>query len=403
MRYLAGLFLAIFCVFGSTARVAAADASVVVLGLRSLEGDDDFANAMTDALRAAAKGVGGWRLIERSVSMAQMTLAHSCDDVDAACLNEIAKGLESDRVIFGTVRRTAARGKYDYEITVSVFNATTHTIVDTQTDVVAKADSKTKKNLSTHGQTLVGKLAASDANAGRLMISVNVSVAEVSLDGKSVGRTQDGKIVLENLSAGDHTLEVSAGGHQLHTQRFSVSPAEQNSIDINLEPFAETPVEVPPDAVAVVEPSDDTGGGSLRWLGYTLIGVGAASAIAWGASMYLIEFEYNRDARYQAYVNSYGNRSLDTCDEALNGNPGRLQPSEFSEFQGQCRTARTFQALQWVFLGAAVVAAGAGTYVLLNESNSPETAQARNKQKPRLAFTPTVDRRSIALQATLRF
>jgi hypothetical protein len=402
MRFLAGLFLAIFCVFGSTARVAAADASVVVLGLRSLEGDDDFANSMTDTLRAAAKSVGGWQLIERSVSMAQMTLAHSCD-VDAACLNEIAKGLESDRVIFGTVRRTAARGKYDYEITVSVFNATTHTIVDTQTDVVTKADSKQKKSLGPHGQMLVGKLAASDASAGRLMIAVNVSVAEVSLDGKSVGRTQDGKLVLENLSAGDHTLEVSAGGHQLHTQRFNVSASEQSSVDINLEPFTETPVEAPPEAVATTEPTEATGGSSLSWLGYTLIGVGAASAVAWGASMYMIEFEYNRDPRYQAFVNSYGNRSIDACDEAIGGNPGALKPSEFSEFQGQCRTARTFQTLQWVFLGAAVVAAGAGTYVLLNESGSSEKAQqARNKQ-PRLALTPSVDRRTIALQATLRF
>jgi len=402
MRFFAGLFLAVVCVVGSTAPVSAADASVVVLGLRSLEGDDDFANAMTDALRAAAKSVGGWQLIERSVSMAQMTLAHSCDDVDAACLNEIAKGLEADRVIFGTVRRTAARGKYDYEVTVSVFNATTHTIVDTQTDVVAKVDGKQKKAVGPHGQVLVGRLAAADANAGRLQIHVNVSVAEVSLDGKSVGRTQDGKLVLDNLNAGDHTLEVSAGGHQLHTQRFSISAAEQSSVDINLEPFEETPLEAPADAVAGTEVPEETGGSSLRWLGFTLIGVGAASAIAWGTSMYMIEFKYNRDPSYQTFRDSYRNQSVDACDEALKGNPGGLDAQQLSQFQGQCNTARTFQTLQWVFLGAAVVAAGAGTYVLVNESGDAEVAQARSKRS-QFAFTPLVDRRSIAVQATLRF
>jgi hypothetical protein len=226
----------------------------------------------------------------------------------------------------------------------------------------------------------------------------------VSLDGKSVGRTQDGKLVLDNLSAGDHTLEVSAGGHQLHTQRFSVSAAEQSSVDVNLEPFEETPLEAPPEAVAAgTETPEQSGGGSLRWLGYTLIGVGAASAIAWGGSMYVIEFKYNRDPSYQTFRDSYRSQSVNACDEALRGNPGGLNAQELSTFQGQCNTARTFQTLQWVFLAAAVVAAGAGTYVLVNASDDAESAQARNKKRSQFAFTPTVDRRSIALQATLHF
>jgi hypothetical protein len=393
--------LAVVCMVGSAGRVSAAQASVVVLGLRSLEGDDDFANSMTEVLRAAAKSISDWRLIERSVSMAQMTLAHSCDDVDAACLNEIAKGLESERVIFGTIRRTAARGKFDYEITVSIFNATTHTIVDTQTDVVPKAEAKQKKPLAARAQTLVGRLAAADVNAGRLLISVNVSSAEVNVDGKWVGRTQDGKLALDNIDPGEHTLEVSAGGHQLHTQRLSISASEQSSVDINLQPFEEAQVEAPPEAVAALGTGDEPGSGSLRWLGYTLIGVGAASAIAWGGSMYAIEFGYNQDQRYQRYRDSYGNRTLDSCDEAESGSPGMLNPSELAEFKGQCRTARTLQVLQWVFLGAAVVAGGAGTYVLVNEGSN-DRAQAR-AQRPRFAFTPLIDKRSLALQATLRF
>jgi TolB-like protein len=403
MRFLAGLLLAVVCIAGSAGRVSAEQASVVVLGLRSLEGDDDFSNAMTEGLRGAAKNVSDWRLIERSVSMAQMTLAHSCDDVDAACLNEIAKGLEAERVIFGTIRRTAARGKFDYEITVSIFNATTHTIVDTQTDVIPKPEGKQKKTLAARGQTLIGRLAAADVNAGRLLISVNVSTAEVNVDGKWVGRTQDGKLALDNIDPGEHTLEVSAGGHQLHTQRLSVSASEQSSVDINLQPFTETPLEAAPEAVAAVEPADEAGAGSLRWLGYSLIGVGAASAIAWGASMYVIEFNYNRDASYRHFRDTYGsNQTLDACDAALGGAPGGLNPTELGQFQGQCRTARTFQVLQWVFLGAAVVTGGAGTYVLLNESSN-ERAQAARAQRPRLAFTPVIDRRSLALQATLRF
>ena len=404
MRFFAGLILAVACVVGSAARVSAAPASVVVLGLRSLEGDDEFANSMTEGLRGAAKGVTGWRLIERAVSMAQMTLAHSCDEVDAACLNDIAKGLEAERVIFGTVRRTAARGKYDYEITVSVFNSTSHAIVDTQSVVVPKADAKVKKALAGHGQTLVGKLAAADANAGQLTILVNVSSAEVNIDGKWVGRTQDGKLSLENLDPGEHTLEVSAGGHQLYTQRIVVSTSERSSVSITLQPFAETPAEATePGPVAVTEPVEQPSHSSLTWLGFTLIGVGAASAIAWGASMYQVEYGFNRNATYKHYKEGYPNRTLDTCDAAIGNDMGALTAAELVDFKSMCRTGRLFQTLQWVFLGAAVVAGGAGAYVLLNEANGDsEEAQARAKRS-RLAFNPLFERRSLGMEATLRF
>src|ERR1700742_1933432 len=124
------------------ATVRADDNSVVVLGLRSLEGDDEFANAMTEALRDAARAVQGWHVLERAVSMAQMTLAHNCEDINAACLSEIARALQADRVVFGTVRRTAGRQKYDYEITASLFNNTTHSTVGTETQTVQRGDAK---------------------------------------------------------------------------------------------------------------------------------------------------------------------------------------------------------------------------------------------------------------------
>jgi hypothetical protein len=60
--------------------------------------------------------------------------------------------------------------------------------------------------------------------------------------------------------------------------------------------------------------------------------------------------------------------------------------------------------LQWVFLGAAVVAAGAGVYVLVGESGKSDNNTARVRQPaPRLTLAPWFDRRSLAVEATLRF
>jgi len=386
----------------------AEDNSVVVLGLRSLEGDDEFANSMTDALRDAARSVRGWRVLERAVSMAQMTLAHNCEDINVGCLSEIARGLQADRVVFGTVRRTAGRSKFDYEVTASLFNNSTHSTVGTETQTVARGDAKAPRMLASQAQFIMSHLASSDASSGRLTVEVNVLAAEVHMDGTLVGQTQDGKLAMESLTPGEHTLEVTAPGHDAHKEVVHVSGGDQSTVVVTLtraqqdnDVAASSPDSMPLDAPPQPERS------SLAWLGYTLIGVGAASAVGWGASMYMIEFQYNRDLTYQEYKNNYKFMTGDACDLALRGENagGALSPGQLSDFQDRCRSGRTFQTLQWVFLGAAVVTAGLGAYVLISELGHDDgpRAQAKRKPAPRLTFDPTFDRRSVALQATLRF
>jgi TolB-like protein len=389
----------------ATPLARAEDTSVVVLGLRSLEGDDEFANSMTDALRTAARSVRGWRVLERAVSMAQMTLAHNCDDINAGCLSEIARGLQADRVVFGTVRRTAGRSKFDYEVTASLFNNSTHSTVGTETQTVARNDAKHTRMLASQAQFIMSHLAASDASSGRLTVEVNVLSAEVHMDGQLIGQTQDGKLHMDTLSPGEHTLEVTAPGHDAHKEIVHVGGGDQSTVVVTLSrahhesDVATSPDSVPLDALPAPERS------SLAWLGYTLIGVGAASAIGWGASMYMIEFQYNRDLTYQEYKNNYKFMSGDACDRALSGQDagGALTAGELADFQGRCRSGRTFQTLQWVFLGAAVVTAGLGAYVLISELGHGDGAQAARKPTRRLTFDPHFDRRSVALQATLRF
>jgi TolB-like protein len=408
MRLATYLLLVVTLGFTATPLVRAEDSSVVVLGLRSLEGDDEFANSMTDALRDAARGVRGWRVLERAVSMAQMTLAHNCEDINVGCLSEIARGLQADRVVFGTVRRTAGRSKFDYEVTASLFNNSTHSTVGTETQTVARNDAKAPRMLASQAQFIMSHLASSDASSGRLTIEVNVLAAEVHMDGTLVGQTHDGKLNMESLAPGEHTLEVTAPGHDAHKEVVHVSGGDQSTVVVTLtrarqdsDVVASSPDSVPLDAPPQPERS------SLAWLGYTLIGVGAASAIGWGASMYMIEFQYNRDLTYQEYKNHYKFMTGDACDLALRGENagGALSAGQLADFQSRCRSGRTFQTLQWVFLGAAVLTAGLGAYVLISELGHDDGARAQAKRKPtpRLTFDPLFDRRSVALQATLRF
>jgi hypothetical protein len=399
--------------------VRALDSSVVVLGLRSLEGDDEFANAMTDALRDASRSVEGWRPLERAVSMAQMSLAYNCEDVNVPCLGDIAAGLQVDRVVFGTVRRTAGKAKFDYEITVSLFNNTTRAVAGTETQTVSRNDSKHARMLSSQAQFMVTRLANADTSAGRLTINVNVLSAEIQMDGQLVGQTQEGHLTIDAATPGTHSVVVSAPGHQSQTQSVSVVAGQQSEVTVNLVRLTQ-PIEVAAQDTPAAPLEEDIQTGprsSLAWLGYTLIGVGAASAIGWGASMYMIEFQYNRDTTYQRYKEGYRYTMEDACDVALRGDRGELMAGEFEDFRSMCRSGRTFQTLQWVFLGAAIVSSGLGVYVLVSEQGQSDGAQAAHAHHayhayqahqakptaPRLTFDPRVDRHAVALQATLRF
>jgi hypothetical protein len=264
--------------------------------------------------------------------------------------------------------------------------------------------------LASQAQFIMTHLASSDASSGRLTVEVNVLSAEVQMDGQFVGQAQDGKLNMDSLAPGVHTLEVSAPGHERHREQVRVSAGDQSTVVVTLT-RATQPSEVAsaattgdPDIVPTELPAPNDDRSSLAWLGYTLIGVGVASAVGWGVSMYMIEFQYNRNVDYQRYKEAYKYRKGDACDAALaNDNPGMLSPGELSDFQSRCRSGRTFQTLQWVFLGAAVVTSGLGAYVLISELGHDDSSQAKARTTPRLTIDPMFDRRSVALQATLRF
>ena len=101
--------------------LASARETVVILGIHSLDGDDELARNITGALRFRARQVDDWQISEREVTFAQMSLAYGCDPPESACLTEIAEALEADHLIFGDVRRTSTGDQYDYALDISFF------------------------------------------------------------------------------------------------------------------------------------------------------------------------------------------------------------------------------------------------------------------------------------------
>jgi hypothetical protein len=257
---------------------------------------------------------------------------------------------------------------------------------------------------------MVAKLAASDVGTGRVVIEVNVASAEVRLDGAIVGQTQDRRLVLPSVAEGEHSLELSALGHLAYSQQIRVASQQQTDVRVSLEPVPE-PVPEPTVIAGSIDEIEESGGGSVAWLGYTLIGVGVASLGGWGASMYVVNNTNNNDT-FQAYKRAFPQPEDDVCALAESNNlaMNRATVQQVSEVKDLCSTGRAFNLLQWVFLGAGVVSASVGAIILATDDDGePELAARQNPRRalaqsqPTLSIRPQIGRRSLALQTTLRF
>lgn len=408
MRALTGLLLLTLTV--GTPAAALADASVVVLGLRSVEGDDDLANGITEELRAAAKGIEGWAVLERSVSMAQMSLAHGCEEVDAACLHEIAGGLGADRVIYGTLRRTSAHDDYDFSLDLSSFDASSGRIEQTVTGVLPRAEAETDA-LGAHVAKMLIRLSGT-ATVGTILVQTTVEQAAVTLNGQNVGEVVGGRLVLEQVQPGSYELEISAEGYRRYRAVVAVQANVQTTVAATLnqgdgvEEWQRRDIEE-----SFTTPEDTQGSGAPLWVGYTLVGVAGASLIGLVTSWVMIN-QIEKDELYGDYraLVKAGNvgvpstqQATDVCEQARDGlTYGVLSSSEVDEVADMCGRADRLEVLQWVFLGTGLVTGGLGVYFLLTHEE-PKAAASTSIGGLPLAVEPRFGRGSARLTATLSF
>jgi hypothetical protein len=393
-----------------SASPALADAKVLVLGMRSVEGDDELANALTDQLRGAARQVEGWAVSQTAVSMAQMGLAHGCDEIDAACLADISKGLQVDRIIFGTIRRTSARADHSFAVMLSLFDGQTGEIARQIDDTIAP-DKTDPQTLAGHAQRMLGRL-LSVSTGGAVSIQANVADAEVTINGQPVGQTRDGALRLEGLEPGLYRVQISKAGYATHMSTVAVSEGADTSLAAVLsQESAAEPAPRPFEDDSFDAHADRRDGSDLRWLGWTLVGVGGASVIGAIVSMVIVA-DVNDDPLYEDYRDAVarGNDRVrmanrpnevvnDVCQAAELGAQYGFSAANLQKVDDLCSQGATFEVLQWVFLGTAVAAGGAGTYLLLTSDGEP----AEPAGAARLTLQPRWSPGRASLSATLRF
>lgn len=372
------LWLAIPTLFSMamTPLPVAADSSVVVLGVRSLDGEDSQAREISAALRQAARKIEGFQVSDRDVSLAQMSLAHGCDEPDARCMADIASTLKVDRLIYGTTART------DNEVQVALFSfdAVSGQVESSIEQKVAPAR-LSGAALGPTAQQLVERLAGK-RQAGSLRILGDRPGAEVAIDGMPVGELNPrGELLLEGVPAGKHSVTVHDPiDDRVRDVPVMVGENATATLRVVLKPSEAPLVEEPVSAFAGMEGPEDQKPSSLRRIiGWSSLGIALGLT---GATIYswVRIGNINDDPQLQAYRAQFPPNVSDVCLEAEAGTLTRDKRSQAgleNSARSLCNEADTLEVLQYVFLGSAIAFAGIGTYLLVTDSKRQQTVSLR--------------------------
>ncbi|MAC25069.1 MAG: hypothetical protein CMH59_01020 [Myxococcales bacterium] len=379
--------------------------SVIVLGIRSVEGDDTLAQNLTGALRNEASGVAGWQVAEAEVSLAQMSMLHGCDEPDAVCMAAISQDLGQQRVIYGTVRRTGAGEEYDFALTLYFFNAESGQIEDSLTDTIPRAQTDID-DLRPRAERYIVQITG-QARFGSIRLTVNTPGAEVELDGEPAGTTDTaGVLVIEDVAEGQHEIGISAVDHESFQGTVRVVADEQSDLRANL----------------ILEE-----GPSLAWVpgaavtaaGVAFLAVGLRS---WGnirdyndqrdslteedvQTLRLAVEDNRRDPNYSVWQHMLValNSDRNVCDDGL----GSIDPTHTlrQEAESVCDDQDKQKRLAIIMntLGVASIATGATLLLLALTGGSDDGGVEEAADARRFQLVPSFGRQQAGLTAFLEF
>ena len=399
MKAFLGLLFFLLCL--GVVAPALAQGNVVLLGLRSVEGDDGFANTLTKALREQARDIDAWDMSDRSVSLTQMSLAYGCEDFDAYCMSEISAGLKVRAVIYGTVQRTSTHDDYDYKVTMNIFNSETGSIDNTVTDLFPSTK-LTLGDMAVKAKHLLLKLGRLGWNLGSILIRANVQSADVVIDGEAVGRVENSSLLLDGVQPGLHDIQLTSEGYRPFTDSVNVVAGEQSAVLGILRSEGSENASLLPYDDSRYEPDP-----SLQWLGWTLVGMSgvfvAGTIVSW---VWIDSIE--RDPKFTDYRRRVGETNptvKNVCAEADQGfayaPPGTTAHDDFKDVSSMCNRADVLEVLQWIFVGSAIAAGGIGAGILISDSG-PQRKQAK-ATAPAFVLEPRISPSASSVTATFRF
>ncbi len=384
MRPLRSALLAVALAVASRPALAAPPVTILELATDDL---DDQAKALTKALKTRLRAMPDKALADADLSVSVLALSLKCGDVpDAACQLKIADKIKSDVYVWGSLRK---QGASDMLADVRLF---TRGQPEVRQQVTLPANLKDQNDPAV-------KHAADDIlmrlfNPGKVgaarVVAKAATQGELFVDGKSSGSIGGAPLEL-TLTTGDHHFEVRSGDKILGKADAKILP--NGTVEVVLAAPGEGASGAAGGVGGAVH--GDELAGPKNWkrtAGYAGVAAGGVMIGAGLFSMLKVN-SINNDEGFSTYRKGF-KRDDDVCAKADQGvnspAPGAASPSDAAD---KCSAGKTFQTLQYVFLGLGVVTAGAGGYLLMTSK----------RETGRVMVVPSVGKQQTGIDVTVRF
>jgi len=342
------------CVLGGVARAEPAGPRVQAVVVLEIDSDDaeDQAEALTSALRSRVRTVPGYSLTETSQSMSALVIGLKCPKVpDPPCLQRVGDQLKSDRFVWGTMTRGPAAQAVTADVHLWTRSKGDTHVKESYSDNLKDPGDESLRRLAAR---LFDKLSGA-TSPGVVVLQSPDEHAAVYVDGQPRATIERGVARLE-LTPGPHEIEVRAEG------KVPVAHAAQvlSGSEVTVALLAARP----PDAAAA--PREPAKPFPVRQVaGWSAVGLGAVSlvvGVVQGARFFSAKSSLDAE---RAKVPS---NLTDVCSEEAQSNANAVIACRHAD---DARGARTTGL---VFGGVGLALAAVGTYLLVTDKSTKETA-----------------------------
>jgi hypothetical protein len=401
-------------------RTAEDPSPTAVLGLEATDVPATLVDEISEQLRQRVSSAADMRLVPGK-DLVELKLVFACADEGHACMTQIGKSLDADRLIYGSVKKAGA----DVAIWLKTFDVRKEKVDTWLTETLPAGQSDAAGVRAASGRWFA-KLTGHPVNAGTIMVSANLFGALVTLDGVPVGATGEQPLAISDVKPGRHELVVAKSGGGSARQQFLVAAGQTVSVNLALHPevtaVAAAQASEPPPAVAVApspapaavapaplpanerdEPgadrSTDQGRSGYRTAFWVTLGaslVSAGTAVKFGLDVLKINKDLDQFRRYPC-----------SSDPSMSCNAmGKVAP--LSAMDKATRDSKVSQGehdrnLQWVFIGIGSALGITSAYLLYKGYLDSDDAPTHREAMSGLRIFPTAGVSSGGVQAEFDF
>lgn len=385
MRHRISAFLVVLCIalVGASAS-AMAKPAVVVLGIEVIDdgsGIDskttELAKILTDALRQRTQLANSpFELAPNSEKdLLEMKLLSGCADEGRACMANIGRELNADRLIYGKVERRDG----GYQVSLKLLNVETRAMERSTSDVIPAGDNNPPAINNKWSRLLYNRLTGIPEE-GNLTVQANAGQGAVYIDGEMATGLKGGRAQISGLAEGEHTVAVEAKGYRRYEAEVTITAGETVGLDVDLEPESSSGGVVGLGGGGKVGKSERPGGTAriLFWTTVVTTVAGAGAVTVTGLQVRGLE-----DDKVAA-INTY-HQMAEGMDDPLPVDDAcaSASPTKAPDVYDICEDGKSKASRANLFLaatGASAIAAGVFYYLGYIKPSATERRSARAGQ-----------------------